>query len=386
MREMIRAFKQNGHEVRPVIAGGLEPSPAASPTHLKGKKRRLKKAIPTGVWESFRDLQLIRTDRRLEKELSAAIEQFRPDVIYERASYLQLSGVRAAKRHGVRHVLEVNSPYVIERQLGRSTLPLLERWATAAEAEQLRLTQKVAVVSKALKDYFVEIHGVTDKKFVITPNAIDPGKLSSISLDEAAVRRRYGLDDRIVVGFVGSIASWHRVDLLIRACHCLRAEIPALSAMIVGDGLPMNELKQLALSLGIEDRVIFAGRVPHEEVFGYIKAMNIGVLPANMWYQSPVKVFEYGAMKIPVIAPDNTTMRELMDPERDGVLVQPDVESLTSAVKRLIESPHERQAMAEAFHDKVLREYTWSRNVERILDTIASEAGTRAPAIQAASA
>ena len=70
----------------------------------------------------------------------------------------------------------------------------------------------------------------------------------------------------------------------------------------MGDGEILSDLKLLCSNLNISDSVIFTGSVAHADVFAYIDLMEIAVMAKSNWYGSPVKIFEYGAMKKAIIS------------------------------------------------------------------------------------
>lgn len=372
MREMIHAFRTAGHEVTPIIMGGEEEPGSKNPhqNDRKGLKSRSKDLIPRVVWETAKDYRLLQLDRRYEGQLLEEIERHKPDMIYERGSYLQCSGIHAAQKKGIPHVLEMNAPQVLERRIRLNVGTLLEHRARRIERKQLLGTTKVAAVSQALSDHFVENYDVDPGKIVCTPNAIDPLKVNVDADQVRSIREKHSLNNSYVLGFVGSVLKWHRVDLLIEACQKLRDASVDVRVLIVGASKLIPELQRLSKRLGVSDYVVFAGKVSHEEVFNYIAAMDAAVLPDNLWYQSPVKVFEYGAAGKPVIGPDNVTVRNLIRHKEEGLLVKPHVESLVEAIRFFVEHPDEASRMARTLKEKVFSEYTWSRNAERVLDEV----------------
>lgn len=227
------------------------------------------------------------------------------------------------------------------------------------------------VVSSALADHLVQRHDVERDKLTVVPNAINPGKTKSDSEHVEELRNRYELHKTHVVGFVGAVLPWHGVDLLVRAMHHVLKEGGDLKLIIVGDGSALPEIKNLQDSLGLDDHVVFTGRVPHEEVFNFIEVMDIAVMPSSNWYGSPVKIFEYGAMGKPIIAPDNGPVNEVMENGTDGVLVEPNPVPLAEAIQSLMDDSVYRERLGSHFQEKVLTQHTWRQNASEILETLA---------------
>lgn len=368
MREMIAAFERAGHQVETLIRGGETlPETSAGPSPGRRGKQVLKKLLPNRLWESAKHRHRVRGDQSFEADLERRINECSPDLIYERSAYLQPSGVNVASRLKVPHVLEINTPVNAERHyLGQPNSHYEDR-AEEIEKQQLALTTLAVVVSPAMIDYFVEKHGADRDKIICTPNGIDLQGLATDDNVIARVCQELGLKDRRVVGFVGCMARWQRVDLLLDALPQTIGKHPDLLAVLVGGtSEKIDQLQQHAMALGVADHVRFTGSVPRHEVSSYVVNMEVCVLPDNLWYGSPTKIFEYGALRRPTIAPDNVTMRSIIEDGVHGRLIDADVATLAETIGELLDAPERAQQLGEAFHDRVTSEFTWDANVVRI--------------------
>lgn len=368
MREMIKAFEQGGHLVKPVIIGGVEESAPGKAVEQNSQMKSLaKRCLPRAVWEAIKDLSLLREDRRFQELLDIEVQDYQPDLIYERANYMQLSGVNVAKKYDIPHILEMNSPYLEEKRVYTSSVNILAATANRIERSQLELSDRVCVVSAALSDHLVTKHQLSPEKFLCTPNAIDPSFVCSESNRVAQIIEQHQLQGKTVIGFIGSIIQWQRVDLLIEACAHLGSNIDRVKVLIVGDSSLVPGLKLQCKKLGLDRHISFVGRVAHREVFNYIDAMDITVLPDNLWYGSPTKIFEYGALGKAVIAPNNSTVRQLIVDGEEGLLVRPDSRDLAHAINRLIEDDVLYKRVSQSFQHKVRNVFTWAKNAEIVL-------------------
>ena len=116
MREMIAAWRRMDIEVHTCIAGDLNDGQVGTSKSSQNSKATIvKKLIPNYLWQSLRDLSLMKFDKAQQRNLENQIESFQPDVIYERVAYLQDSGIKTAQKYGIRHVSEINAPYPEER-------------------------------------------------------------------------------------------------------------------------------------------------------------------------------------------------------------------------------------------------------------------------------
>ncbi len=379
MREMIAAFRSMGHDVSPYIVADVNGENEEEfvqqniPNNAKIQngsflKTLIKTVTPNFAWSSIKDLRLLNFDRKIKNDLKDAIVEWKPDVIYERCNYLQTSGVEVANQMGIPHILEVNSPYVEEHAFLEKGYNLLYQKAKAAEQEQAMRTTMLVVVSTALKNYYMDVLGIDSNKIVVIPNAIKSNFCSENY--DFETRRKLDLENKKVFGFVGSFFRWHGIDLLIKAFN--EIEDPDTRLLIVGSGEIENELKLLANKQSRAADIIFTGEVRHVEIYDYIQAMDICVLARSHWYGSPVKLFEYGAMGKPIIAPDNIPVNDIMSHGEDALLVKPTVRSLTDAMQELLDNPQLATKIAENFKKKVNSEYIWIKHAGKILEAFGS--------------
>ncbi len=364
MREMIAAWRKAGHEVQTLIAGDGEVS-ASGGAEQKGRFRSFKRFIPKMIWETLRDLAIMRFDRQQAKALEAKILSFAPVMVYERVAYLQDSGAMVCARFEVRHIAEVNAPYPQERVAFSGNSFLLGR-AKEAERSIFGKADAVSVVSSALKDHFTALYPFAERRIHVVPNAVNPAYLDIKEGEPDALREQYGFGGSLVIGFVGSIFPYHGVDLLIRAFADLGGSGNA-KLLIVGGGSILPDLKALAQSLKVLPHIVFTESIPFREVYPHIAAMDICCMPKTNWYCSPIKVFEYALLTKPVIAPDVVPMHDVMAGD-EGILVYPTVESLKAALAQLIEDKALRDRIAKNWNTKVLREFTWDAAAQKTLD------------------
>lgn len=369
MREMVKAFKNLGHEVSLVILGGTKLVEETANVPPSKMKTALKNLVPSKVWESLKDINLLRFDKKAQNLLEEKIQKFQPDLIFERANYIQLSGLNAAKKFKVPHFYEFNSPFIFQRKLLQGEAFTISK-AEKIEKEQLAETNCSFVVSTTLKKYFVETYGIDENKMKTLPNAIDPSKINLSNAKKLqSLKEKYGIKKaETVIGFVGSIFPWHGVDILIDAFSEVIKKKENLKLLIVGTGEILSDLKDQVNKNGFLDQVIFTGKVPHEEVFPLIELMDITVMPKSNWYGSPVKLFEYGALQKPIITTDNGPINDIMENGKDGLLIEDNAKSLEAAIEKSLVEPFESQQMAKHFYQRILDNYTWEKNAEKVID------------------
>lgn len=369
MREIIQAFRELGHEVETCIMGGEIQENLNIQIESSFLKKLLKKLIPSFFWQSLKDYKLRKFDFFALKTLEEKVKLFQPDLIYERNFYLMKSGIDVAVQNNIPHILEINGPTLQEKLEMEGNSMYLKR-AKAIEGEKLNNTSKIAVVSSSLKDHFENLFPSTKGKYLVTPNAIRKDQILEQVESDSTLIKSIGFADSKIIGFVGSILPHHGVDILIKAFAEVNKSINETRLLIIGDGETKSELEELANSILPKKSFLFTGNVNSTKVFDYLSIMDICVMPKSNWYGSPVKVFEYGAMGKPIIAPDRIPLKDVMVHEQDGILTNESVQETVNAVIRLLLDEEFSNTISNNFKQKVMTEHLWVNRANSILSSL----------------
>lgn len=377
IREVIGGFREHAQTVEALILGDDNTSPIYTRKDTPSLSEKIaKKIIPKILWRTMKEYRLLTYDRKAEIILGKKINEFKPDVIYERAAYFQSSGYKMAKKYKIKYFVEVNAPFAEEMKNFENTNSLLASKAKEKEREQFNYAKKIFVVSSSLKKHLLQQYpSLNETKIIVVPNGVNPDKIKIDDDLKKQLKQNYSISDKsVVIGFVGSVFPYHGVDLLINSFSRIRKKYPdkEMKLFIIGDGYLIDELKQLSGKKNIINDVLFTGSVKHDLIFTYIDLMDIAVLAKSNWYCSPVKIFEYGVMGKAIIAPDAIPVKDVMIHEADGLLVSPDEEKISEAMMRLIAHADLRTALGNNFRKKVLENHTWNNTTGKILNYIIS--------------
>lgn len=295
----------------------------------------------------------------------------KPDLICERYALYNFSGVLVACMTGIPIALEVNDTVRNERT--RQGKSLAMPWLAARiERRIFRAATGIAVVSGFLKGQVAEL-GVAPQRIQVTPNAVDSRWFDPRKADAEAVRSRWGLQHKTVIGFAGSFTKWHAVDLLVRAAAELVPEFPDLHLLLVGDGAKRAETEALVAELNMTARAHFTGKLPHSEMPGLMAAMDIGVMPESNPFGSPMKVFEYMAMGCPAVGPRYGPLEEAIEDGVTGMLFEPRNQAdLTRCLRSLLADPTRRRQLGSQARQKVLNRHLWRHNAQAVVDLVCS--------------
>jgi glycosyltransferase involved in cell wall biosynthesis len=371
---LVEALRGQGHEVivvaPPVAANGAK----RTATRLDGLRRRLPRAVHELLELAYNLPEAVR--------LARALRRHRPDLVYERSNLYLVAAALLAPRYRVPRITEVNAPFFLERSRhGGLALPGLARWT---EEFAWRRADAVVAVTGVLAG-IVERAGVPRDRTHVMSNGIDATALAPGPASGSA-RDRLGWRDRTILGFTGYVREWNGLDGAVDLLAAPGNESFAL--LVVGDGTARAAVEARAARLGVGDRLHFTGLVGRAEVPYWVGSFDIALQPAANPYASPLKLFEYMAMRRAIVAPDQPNIREVLQHETNALLFTPDdPRSFAAAVRRLALDSALRARLGHAAAGTIeRRNMTWANNARRVAELAERlrQAGAQAPAGQPA--
>ncbi|WP_078118917.1 glycosyltransferase family 4 protein [Thiosocius teredinicola] len=369
IREIIGSLRDSGHEVNEVaLVLSDAPKPATGDADAKPSMlSRLKDNLP----DLFRELAEIGYNLVGFFKLLSAARRIKPDFIYERYALFNFSGVLVARVLKIPVILEVNSPLAMEQaDLGQQKLGGLAR---RAERWICNHATVVITVSTPLKQILVDM-GVEAERIVVMSNGVDPERFHGRRDAGDAVRARFGLDGKRVVGFVGWVREWHGIEDLVRGMPDWPADLGDVHLLVIGDGPARADIEAAARAVGVAERVHVTGAVEHAQIVEYLAAIDVALQPAATTYASPMKIFEYLAMAKPVVSVDQGNTREILTEGENALFFPPgDRPAFVDAVKDMFSDQQRLERMSEAARNTIFnREYLWRRNAEKVVDLAAA--------------
>jgi len=251
-----------------------------------------------------------------------------------------------------------------------------------AEKMAARCSDRIVSVTPQIASYLMQNFNCQPDKIEIVGNGVNTKRFYPIH-DKTVLsewRRRFGIDpeDR-VIAFIGNLALWQGVNILIESAPRLLSMNYRLKFLIVGDGFLKTDLMKKVSNSRLVKAFIFTGMVDHEEIPFFINIADICVAPFisarnRKTGLSPLKVYEYMACGKPVISSRIESL-EWIEEEGAGQLIEPEnVRSLEEALSGLIVDPKKGVNMGQKGLQLVREKFDWESKVvqiERILCELA---------------
>jgi glycosyltransferase involved in cell wall biosynthesis len=361
IQEIVKAFEALGHEAEIVSlvaidAGQSDAQRDAGDAWWKKMVRR----IPF----SYDLVQLAYNLVGLPLILAAYLRK-RADLIYERYSLLNFAGALAARICRIPLILEVNSPFALEQMRdGEIRLRGLANWS---ERTICNMAAHTIVVSTPLKRILEEA-GVRADKIEVMSNGVCLERFQPQEASED-LRRKLGLADQTVVGFVGWFRKWHGLELLLEAFHRAGLAKQNVKVLMIGDGPAMAGLREFAEANRLADSVIFTGPLPHADIPPYLDTIDIAVQPAANEYCCPMKLLEYMALGKAIVAPRQENIQELLrEGEEAEFFNAGDADDLGQALRRLVEDRGRARSFGQKARAAITgRGFLWLENARRVI-------------------
>jgi glycosyltransferase involved in cell wall biosynthesis len=228
------------------------------------------------------------------------------------------------------------------------------------------------VLTSFIKKKLVEV-GVKEDKILVSPDGVDLEKFK-IPNSKFKIREELGLPkDKILIGYVGmfkTVDMEKGVDVAIQSLKFLNENCVLI--LVGGKKEDIEFYKKQAEEFNLSSRVFFIGWVKHQLIPLYLKSFDVLIAPFPenehyKFYMSPLKLFEYMASGVPIVASDLPSIREILN-ENNAVLVEPNnSQRLAETIKKVLQNSDLADKISkQALND--VRGYSWQKRAEYIID------------------
>ncbi len=323
--------------------------------------------LPTSSLPVLREAQLMKS---VERRLEAVASQLRPDVIHAHSPVLNaLPALKVGERLGIPVVYEVRAFWEDAAVDHGSTHEgsVRYRLTRAMETRALKRAAHVFTICEGLRQDIVA-RGLPADGVTVIPNAVDIEAFTPSGEPDEALKAQLGLSGCTVLGFIGSFYAYEGLDLLVEALPAVLAAKPDVRVLLVGGGPQDAALKAQVAQLGLSDRVVFTGRVPHAEVQRYYDLVDLLVYPRHSMrlteLVTPLKPLEAMAQGRLLLASDVGGHRELIRDGDTGKLFRAgSAPALAQAALDLLAAPQTWPAVRAAGRRFVETERNWTVSV-----------------------
>jgi glycogen(starch) synthase len=304
--------------------------------------------------------------------LGDVVRETRPDVIHAHSPVLNaLPSLWVARRFNLPVVYEMRASWEDAAVDHGTTIEgsLRYRFSRALEGFALRHADQITTICEGLRRD-IAMRGIPSERITVVPNAVDASMFQFGNEGDAELRRSLGLEGATVLGFAGSFYGYEGLHLLLEAARRMLPRHPNLRVLLVGGGPQEENLKEQAISAGMQDRVIFTGRVPHADVQRYYELIDVLAyprLPIRLTeLVTPLKPLEAMAQGRMFVASDVGGHRELVRHGETGFLFRAgDASALEQAIEDVLAHPQMWSKIRQQARHFVESERTWAISVER---------------------
>ena len=284
--------------------------------------------------------------KALERRLEVVAQQVVPDIIHAHSPVLNaMPALKVGRKLGIPVVYEIRA-FWEDAAVDHGTTnqgSLRYRATRGLETRAIQRADHVFTICEGLRADIVA-RGVPNSKVTVIPNAVNVESFSLASPPDPALQAKLGLTGCTVIGFIGSFYAYEGLDLLISALPALIQVRPDVKVLLVGGGSQEANLRQQAQALGVADKVVFAGRVPHQEVSRYYDLIQVLAYPRHPMrlteLVTPLKPLEAMAQGQLFVASDVGGHKELITHNKTGVLFKAgSAEALAQALLGMLNTP-----------------------------------------------
>jgi glycosyltransferase involved in cell wall biosynthesis len=238
---------------------------------------------------------------------------------------------------------------------------------------------KSVVLTKELKEAFIKF-GFDEKNILVASDGVD---IEEFSVKESKNECRTLLNlpkDKKIIGYVGRLRTMGMekgIDFLINSFSSLLLEIPNLALVIVGGGKKedIEKYKNMATSGNIPGtKIFFVGQKEHDQIPFYLRAFDVLAMPFPKTthyslYMSPLKLFEYMAAGRPIIAPDLSSIKEILNSGNAVLYESENSRSFVEAISKVLKDDKLAEKISETIFCEA-KKYSWDDRAKKIINFI----------------
>lgn len=304
---------------------------------------------------------------RLYKRIMDVAVIEKPDLIHAHSPVLNaIPAIRAARKLKIPVVYEIRAFWedaAVDHGTYREN-SWKYRLTKYMETWVCKKVDHICILCNGLKDDLIK-RGLPENKITPVFNGINPDDLKFIPPDNEFLNK-WKLEDKKVIGFIGSFYRYEGLDLLIQAFSKIENTHKNIVLLLVGGGEMEDELTNLAEKKGIKSKVLMPGRIPHEKIAGVYSLIDVLAYPRYSMrlteLVTPLKPLEAMAMRKSFVASDVGGHKELIQDGKTGLLFQAgNVDALAGCLEKALEDQVFNETLQRNGTKWVNENHTWAK-------------------------
>ena len=268
------------------------------------------------------------------------------------------AAVEAAKKLDIPSIIKVDDA-IYEKSSGIKSLQ--RKIEKMINGKTLRAGTKILVSNNETKKIIIDEYNVMQEKISIVPNGVD---LSMFNITKKKNSKK--------VVFAGAMYYHRGLDVLLKTIPLVIEKIPDAKFVLLGSGTEMDKLKEIVSKNKLDNSVEFKGWIEREKIPENIADASIGIGPLRLTEVTsralPIKVLEYMAVSLPVIAQKGTLPNDVLENEKNGFFIENHIE-LAEKIILLLNEPKKVENMG-AHSLKLVQKFSWDQVVDSVINEV----------------
>ena len=244
----------------------------------------------------------------------------------------------------------------------------IKKWQRV-EVEWLNNVDKIIVVVEEAVQR-LKSSGIGPGKITVVENYLNYRDYDKFAIDEN-IQRKY--DGEFVLSYIGAIDFHRGIHTVVEALEKLKSKNLPLRVIIVGSGRVLNELKEMASSYRLGNRLEFLGHQPHKLLRSYVEVSSIGLIPhlktGHTDNTLPHKLFHYMYLKKPVLVSNCNPLTRIVEHCECGrVFTSNDSTDLALNIEWFVKNREKLATMGMQGHDALMSKYNWYNAEQRLIE------------------
>jgi len=268
------------------------------------------------------------------------------------------AAVEAAKELDIPSIVKIDDA-VYEKSTGIKSIQ--RKVEKMINSKTLRSATKVLVSNNDTTKVIIDEYNVPPERISIMPNGVD---LSLFNISRKKNPRK--------VVFAGAMYYHRGLDVLLEAIPKIIKKIPDVKFVLLGSGNELEKLKVIVLEKNLEGSVEFKGWIDRERIPQNISDASIGIGPLRLTDVTsralPIKVLEYMAVSLPIIAQKGTLPNDVLIDKKNGYFID-GTEDLAEKISSLLNEPDKINQMGDQSR-LMVQNFSWDHIIKNILEVV----------------